>query len=124
MDVVRFDEAPFYTAPNHDDVEARRLQGGEASAVGFAMVGHSTLPAGVVVPMEASGFARIYVVTDGVITVENGDGARYSLGRWDSVHIPAGEKRAVRNESGTTASMIVVTPTPAPKTVGNPASRG
>ena len=119
MDVVRFDEAPFYTAPNHGDVEARRLQGGEASAAGFALVGHSTLPAGAVIPMEASGFARIYVVTEGVLTIENGDGVRYLLGRWDSIHIPAGERRAVRNQSDATASMIVVTPAPAPKAAGN-----
>ena len=113
MDVVRFDEAPFYAPPNHGTVEARRLQGGEASDAEFALIGHSRLPAGAVIPMEAGDFARVYVVVDGVITVESGDGVRYVLQRWDSVHIPAGERRAVRNESGAVAAMIVVTPPPA-----------
>ena len=110
MDVVRFKDAPAYTAPNHDDVEARRLQGGEASAADFVLVGHSALKIDGVVPMDAGAIGKIYVVTEGEIIVEQADGARHVLQRWDSIFIPTGEARAVRNESGAPAAMIVVTP--------------
>ena len=110
MEVVRFEGAPFYTAPNHDDVQARRLQGGEASSADFVLVGHSSLRPGALIPMEASAIGKIYVVTSGAITIEEERGGRHVLQRWDSIFIPPGEARAVRNESVDPASMIVVTP--------------
>ena len=113
MDVVKFAEAPAYTAPNHEDVTARRLQGGEASAAGFVLVGHSILPAGAVVPMEAGPIGKIYVATEGVLLIEQQDGVRHVLEPYDSIFIPAGEARAVRNESGAVAAMIVITPSAA-----------
>lgn len=112
MDVVRFAQAPFYTAPDHDDVVARRLQGGEASTADFAMVGHSTLPKGAVIPMGAGPIGKVYVVTQGAITIEQADGARHVLHSGDSIFIAAGEARAVLNESDSVAAMIVVTPPP------------
>ncbi len=112
MDIVRFEDAPAYTAPNHDDVAARRLQGGEASSADFVMVGHSLLRPGAVVPMEAGPAGKIYVVTQGAITIEQADGARHVLRPNDSIFIPAGEARAVLNESGTPAAMIVILPKP------------
>lgn len=110
MDVVRFAEAPFYSAPDHDDVVARRLQGGEASGADFALVGHSTFSPGATVPMGAGPIGKIYVVSDGVLTVELADGAAHLLRAGDSVFIRAGEARAVRNEGQAPASMIVITP--------------
>ena len=112
MDVVRFAEAPLYTAPDHEDVVARRLQGGEASTADFAMVGHSTFPAGAVVPMSAGPIGKIYVATEGAITIEQADGSRHLLHTGDSIFIAAGEARAVRNDSGKPAAMIVITPPP------------
>ncbi|QYE37110.1 cupin domain-containing protein (plasmid) [Polymorphobacter sp. PAMC 29334] len=112
MDVVRFADAPFYSAPDHDDVLARRLQGGEASSADFALVGHSTLIAGAVIPMDAAVIGKIYVVTDGVIVVEQEDGALHELRVGDSIFVPAGEARAVLNLTDTPAAMIVVTPSP------------
>ena len=111
MDVVRFKEAPVYTASNHDDVVARRLQGGEASSADFVTVGHSLFAAGSVVPMDAALVGKVYIVTHGAITIEQADGGRYVLQSWDSVFVPPGEARAVRNESGAPASLIVITPT-------------
>ena len=111
MDVVRFEKAPIYTAPDHEDVVARRLQGGEASAADFVMVGHSSFADGSAVPMDTAAIGKIYVVTDGTITIEQADGERHVLQRWDSIFVPAGEARAVRNESGAPASLIVITPT-------------
>ena len=110
MDVVRFAEAPFYTVPDHDDVVARRLQGGEASAADFALIGHSTFPPGATVPMGAGPIGKVYVVTDGALTVELADGALHLLHPGDSVFIPANEARAVRNKGDAPASMIVITP--------------
>jgi quercetin dioxygenase-like cupin family protein len=112
MEVIRFGEAPHYTAPGHEEVVARRLQGGEASSAAFAMVGHSTFPPGAVIPMDAGTFGKVYVVTEGAITIEQGDGARHVLHPGDSIFVAAGESRAVMNECGGPAAMIVVTPPP------------
>ena len=110
MHVVKLRDAPNYTAPGHEDVEARRLQGGAAGGADFVLVGHSFLETGAVIPMDAGAIGKVYVVTDGELIVEQEDGARHVLERGDSVFIPAGEARAVRNESGASAAMIVVTP--------------
>ena len=112
MELVRFAAAPFYTAPDHDDVVARRLQGGEASSADFVMVGHSTLVDGAVIPMDAAPIGKVYVVTEGAITIEGGDGGRHILLSGDSILVPANEARAVLNESGAPAAMIVITPPP------------
>ena len=110
MDVTRFSDAPFYTAPDHDDVVARRLQGGEASAADFVAVGHSTLASGAAVPMGAGPAGKVYVMTEGALTIEQADGTRHVLRVGDSVFVAAGEARAIRNDSGAPAAMIVVTP--------------
>ncbi len=110
MEIVRFADAPVYTAPNHDDVTARRLQGGEATTAGFVLVGHSEFQPGAAVPMEASPIGKIYVVAQGVISIEQSDGVRHRLQQWDSIFVPAGEARAVVNDSGAPAAIIVVTP--------------
>lgn len=115
MDVVRFAEAPFYTLPGHDEITARRLQGAEASAADFAVVGHSTFPPGAVVPMEAGSISKIYVVTQGVLTVEQEDRVTHDLAAGDSILIASGEARAIRNGGSSTAAMIVVTPPLAPR---------
>lgn len=110
MDVVRFDEAPFYTAPDHEDVVARRLQGGQASTADFALVGHSYFRDGAAVPMGAGAIGKVYVVTQGALTIEQADGVRHVLHAMDSIFIAAGEARAIRNDSGADAMMIVITP--------------
>lgn len=112
MDVVKFGDAPFYTAPGHEDVVARRLQGGEASTADFALVGHSTLRPGAAIPMSAGPIGKVYVVTQGAITIEQADGVRHLLHPGDSIFIAAGEARAVLNDGGEPAAMIVVTPPP------------
>ena len=112
MQVVRFADAPLYTAPDHDDVVARRLQGGEASGADFALVGHSTLPPAANVPMGAGPIGKIYVVVQGGITVTGEGGARHVLRSGDSIFIAPGEPRALVNEEGIDAAMIVITPAP------------
>lgn len=110
MEVVRFANAPFYTAPDHEDVVARRLQGGQASTTDFALVGHSYFRDGAVVPMGAGAIGKVYVITEGTLIIEQSDGLRHVLQALDSIFIPAGEARAIRNESGAPATMIVITP--------------
>lgn len=110
MDVVIFDNAPFYTLPDHDEVTARRLQGGEASAADFAVVGHSTFPVGAAVPMGTGPIGKIYIVTEGRLTIEGADGASHMLAVGDSVFIAPGEARAIRNAENMPAAMIVITP--------------
>ena len=110
MELIRFAEAPAYTAANHDDVSARRLQGGEATSAEFALVGHSHFPPGAVVPMEAAAIGKVYIVVEGAISVDQADGVRHRLGLMDSIFVPAGEARAVVNDSGAPAAIIVITP--------------
>ena len=112
MERVRFEDAPLYSAPGHEDVVARRLQGGKASAADFALVGHSTLRDGAVIPMDAADIGKVYVATEGTLIVEQADGVRHVLTPLDSIFVPAGEARAVRNESGAVATMVVITPPP------------
>jgi quercetin dioxygenase-like cupin family protein len=112
MEIVKFEDTPFYFPPNHDGVTSRRLQGDTVSSADFAWVGYSDFPAGVIVPMEAGTFSKIYVVTSGALTVEQSDGTRHMLKQWDSIFIPAGEARSVINDSGAPAAIIVVTPRP------------
>ena len=110
MEVIRFADAPFYTAPDHEEIVARRLQGGEASSADFVLVGHSTLPDRALIPMDAGAIGKVYVVSEGAITIEQADGTRHVLRAGDSIFVPANEARAVRNESGASAGMIVITP--------------
>lgn len=112
MDIVKFANAPFYYPPNHEGVTARRLQGDKASSADVAWVGYSDFPAGVIVPMEAGPISKIYIVTQGTLTIVQADGVRHSLAQWDSIFIPAGEARGVENDSGAPAAIIVVTPPP------------
>jgi quercetin dioxygenase-like cupin family protein len=110
MEVVKFSDAPHYTAPDHEDVVARRLQGAQASGADFALIGHSYFRDGAVVPMGAGAIGKVYVIVEGSLIIEQPDGVRHVLQALDSIFIAAGEARAIRNESGAPATMIVITP--------------
>lgn len=110
MEIVRFSEAPAYTAANHEDVSSRRLQGGEATSADYVLVGHSHFPPGAVVPMDAAQIGKIYVVVEGIVSFEQADGVRHVLHHLDSIFVPAGEARAVINHGDAAAAILVVTP--------------
>jgi glyoxylate utilization-related uncharacterized protein len=113
MQVVKFNDAPHYTLPNHEQVTARRLQGLDASSADFVVVGFSEFPVGAAVPMEPGGsISKIYVVVSGSLIIEQGDGVRHELNQWDSIFIPPGHARAVMNEGSVAAAMLVMTPPP------------
>jgi len=112
MEVTRFNQARRYDAPKHFDVQSLRLQGFEASGARFAWTGLSYFLPGGGAEMDSSPLEKIYVVLDGAITIELGDGSTETLSKLDSCLIPAGEARAIRNEGNAVATMLVVMPYP------------
>lgn len=112
MEITRFADARRYDAPKHYDMRSLRLQGFEASASGFAWTGLSHFLPGGGAEMDSSPLEKIYVVIDGEIVVELGDGTQQTLGKFDSCFIPGGEARAIRNDGNAIATIIVVMPYP------------
>ncbi|WP_425228945.1 cupin domain-containing protein [Sphingomonas sp.] len=112
MEITRFADARPYTAPKHHDMRGLRLQGFDASGARFAWTGLSHFLPGGGAEMDASPLEKIYVVLDGAVTIELGNGATERLGKFDSCFIPGGEARAIRNEGNAVASMLVVMPYP------------
>lgn len=110
MEITRFPDAPFYTLPDHEDVVAKRLQGAQVTTTDFAVVGHSYFRDGAVVRMGAGAIGKVYVIVEGSLILEQDDGVRHVLHALDSIFIAPGEARAIRNESGAPATMIVITP--------------
>ena len=100
MEIVRFAAAAEYTLPDHEQVTAKRLQGGDASTAGFALVGHSLFPAGAVVPLGAAPIGRIYVVVEGALSVRRPPTACAIASRGGTA---SSCLRARRGQSSTTA---------------------
>jgi quercetin dioxygenase-like cupin family protein len=115
MQITRFADARRYDAPKHFDMRSLRLQGFDLSAAKFAWVGISHfLPQGGA-QMDAGPLEKIYVVLEGAVTIELGDGSTHVLQALDSCHIPGGEARSIRNDGNAVATMLVVMPHPEPR---------
>lgn len=114
MKVTRIGDAQSYTAPNHFECSAMRLQGWDASDAKNFWVGLSHFLPGGGCTMEATPLEKVYVVTAGEICVTTQDGEA-TLGVMDSCHIPAGEARSVSNKTTMPASMMVIMPYPKEK---------
>lgn len=112
MEVTRFAAAQEYHPPLHHACMALRLQGAEATGADFAWVGLSQILTGGGADMDAGALGKIYVVTEGEVTVTLGDGSTHTLGVYDSCFIPAGEQREVVNKGDAVATMIVIMPNP------------
>lgn len=112
MEITRFNDAQRYDAPKHYDMRALRLQGFDASGSKFAWTGLSHFLPGGGAGMDAIPLEKIYVVLSGEVTIELDGGVIETLGPMDSCYIAAGEARAVRNESNSVATMLVVMPYP------------
>ena len=112
MQITRLADASAYIAPKHYDMRSLRLQGLDASDADFGWVGLSYFLPGGGAEMDAGAIGKIYVVIDGEMTIELGSGENHVLRRLDSCFIPAGEARAVRNNTNSVATMLVVMPTP------------
>jgi quercetin dioxygenase-like cupin family protein len=111
MEVTRFADAKPYDAPKHFDCSALRLQGWDASAAQNFSVGLSHFLPGGGVEMDATPLEKVYVCTEGEITVITAD-SETTLHRYDSLYLGANEARAIENRTNMPASMIVVMPYP------------
>ena len=112
MKITRLNDAKRYDAPGHYEMRSLRLQGFDASDSKFAWTGLSHFLPGGGAEMDVSPLEKIYVVLNGEITIELGDGTVEVLGQLDSCYIPGGEPRAIRNERNDVATMLVVMPYP------------
>ena len=112
MDITRIEEARRYEAPKHFDMRSLRLQGFEASSASFAWTGLSHFLPGGGAEMDESPLEKIYVVLAGEVNIELASGEKHTLGPLDSCFIPGQEARAIRNESNSVATMLVVMPYP------------
>ena len=110
MQITRFNEAKPYDVPAHFGTAGLRLQGEDANPDAFCTIGLSYYLPGGRAEMSAGAAPKIYVVVDGELTIELEDGARSVLGPFDSCLILGGERRAVRNETNSVASMLVILP--------------
>ena len=86
MHVVRFTEAPEYTAPGHHEMAMVRLQGREAGPSSELWIGVSVIAPGGGTTLSSSPQEKMYVVLDGTLHLSNGE-SEVALGRWDSCRI-------------------------------------
>ena len=90
MQVNRLGEAKPYEAPKHFDCTALRLQGFDASEAQNFSVGLSHFLPGGGVEMDATPLEKVYVCTDGELTIVTADG-ELTLRRDESLHVAPDE---------------------------------
>lgn len=112
MEITRFENARCYEPPGHFDMRGLRLQGFDASSSSFAWIGLSYFLPGGGAEMDASSLEKVYMVLEGEVSIELGDGVKQILKRLDSCFIPGGEARSISNEGNCVASMLVIMPYP------------
>lgn len=111
--ITRAAEAPVYSPPLHDGVDARRLQGHEAGPTEAFWVGLSVYEPGGRADTAPAGQETVYVVLDGELTLETEAGTTV-LRRHDSVHLPKGTVRSVVNHGDAPATLLVTIALPPP----------
>jgi mannose-6-phosphate isomerase-like protein (cupin superfamily) len=111
MQVTRLGDARPYRAPKHVDCTALRLQGFDASDVQGFTVGLSHFLPGGGVERDATPLEKVYVVTEGEVTIVTDEGEA-TLGPYDSIYLAPNEARAIENRTNRPASMITVMPYP------------
>ncbi len=117
--ITRADGAPGYSAPGHEGVSARRLQGHEAGRTENFWIGMSVYEPGGHAKTAPAPQETVYVVLDGELTLE-ADEQTTVLRRHDSAHLPAGTVRSVANRSDRPATLLVTIAMP-PAEPGSPA---
>jgi len=111
MHIKRFADAEPYHAPNHHDCTSLRLAGFSDNGPTQFWVGCSHfLPGGGAGP-DASPLEKVYLVLAGELTVVAG-GETATAGPMDTVFIPGGEEREIRNDGNDVVTMVVVMPYP------------
>lgn len=111
MRITRAADAPPYSPPLHQGVDARRLQGMEAGPTERFWVGLSVYSPDGAANTAPTVAETVYVVLSGSLRLETGDVVE-DLYEGDSVHLPKGTVRSVRNVSGAPARLLVVIGTP------------
>src|SRR5437879_12182052 len=109
MHVVRFAEAPEYTAPGHHDMTMVRLQGREAGPSSDLWIGVSVIAPGGGTTLSSSPQEKMYVALDGPLHVSNGEN-EVTLGKWDSCRIGGGEDRPLTNRTNSPVTVLLVVP--------------
>ena len=109
MHVTRFEQAPAYEAPGHQDMRMLRLQGREAGPAEQLWLGVSHLLPGGGTTLDASATEKMYVVLDGEVAVSNG-AEEALLGRWDSCRFAPGEARQLSNRTNQPATILLAMP--------------
>jgi quercetin dioxygenase-like cupin family protein len=109
MHIVRFRDAPAYSAGGHFDMAMVRLQGLEAGPSSTLWIGVSIIEPGGGTSLSSSPAEKMYVVLDGQLEISNGDNT-VGLERWDSCRIAPGESRRLENNSKEVAMVLLAMP--------------
>jgi uncharacterized cupin superfamily protein len=109
MHVVRFRDAPAYSAGGHFDMAMARLQGLEAGPSSTLWIGVSIIEPGGGTSLSSSNEEKMYVVLDGQLEISNGNTV-VRLECWDSCRIAPGESRQLENKSEKAAAVLLAMP--------------
>jgi quercetin dioxygenase-like cupin family protein len=112
MHVTRLADARPYEAPKHVDCSTLRLHGFDASPAQGFNVGLSHFLPGGGVARDASPLEKVYIVTEGEVTIVTDEGEA-TLGPYDSIYLAPDEARAIENRTNRPASMLTVLTYPA-----------
>jgi quercetin dioxygenase-like cupin family protein len=110
--VTRSGEAQPYAPPHHSGVTARRHQGRQAGGGSPALVSTSTFTPTASADSTPTTYDTIYLILDGQLELSVDDRTE-TLGKGDSVFLPAGTVRGLRNHTETDARLVVVAVPPA-----------
>ena len=111
MQLTTLDKARWYEAPKHFDCRCLRLQGWETSDAKHFSVGLTYFLPGGGCERDTTPLEKVYVVTEGEITVITDD-TEVTLRAYDSCYLAPNEARSIENRSNRPASMLVVMPYP------------
>jgi glyoxylate utilization-related uncharacterized protein len=112
MNVTRYNQAPVYYPPNHEGMHCLRLQGHEAGPSDTVWLGLSHLLPGGGTTLDGSSVEKLYVVLDGEVTISTDEGDQV-LRKYDSGRLAPGERRALKNNTNSPASILLAMPYPA-----------
>lgn len=109
MHITRFSDAPAYFPPEHFDMRCLRLQGREAGPSDTLWLGMSQILPGGRTSLDASPIEKIYFLLDGELTIETSEGDA-TLYANDSCRIAPNEKRALKNNTNRTVTVLLSMP--------------